>query len=55
MSGGLNLGRFHPNDSTALYYTKLSHDKKDEKENLNLNILYLEPRVFTVRRDVFHW
>ena len=50
-----DLGHFHANDSTAMFHTKLKggHQFSYPKEGKG-DTLYLEPRGFTVRRDVFH-
>lgn len=49
-----DLGTFHPNDSAAMFHTKLKGKRQfsfSSKEDLN--VVYLEPRGFFVRRDYF--
>jgi hypothetical protein len=51
-----DLGTFHANDSAALFHTKLKGKRQfsysnDKKERID--VVYLEPRGFFVRRDYF--
>jgi hypothetical protein len=45
---------FHANNSAAQYYSKLKGKRQFSFSKEGLDVVYLEPRGFFVRRDVFH-
>jgi hypothetical protein len=52
-----DLGQWHPNDSAALFFTKLKGSNKQfsfGQKAESLKVVYLEPRGFFVRRDMFY-
>jgi hypothetical protein len=51
-----DLGTFHANDSAAVFHTKLKGNRQfSYQKKEGMDVLYLEPRSFFVRRDVLHW
>jgi hypothetical protein len=53
-----DLGKFHANDSAAMYYTKLKGETGTKRQfsfsNEGIDVVYLKPRGFSVRRDYFN-
>ena len=50
-----DLGKFHPNDSAAQYYTKLKGKRQFSYSNKEgIDVVYTVPKSFFARKDFFY-